>query len=189
MEKWKDIKGYEGLYQVSDRGNVASLDYRCTGARHLLSLGVLPIGYPVVVLCKDKKQKTAYVHRLVAEAFLEKPDGKCEVNHIDSCRSNNNVENLEWVTHSENMVHAHKAGRASCEAAWKASVEKSRLPVAKMDLFENVICIYSSLSSAAEDNSIQRENITSAARGKRKTAGGFKWKFVEKVEGEYGLVE
>ena len=186
MENWKDIKGYEGLYQVSDKGNVASLNYRGTGEKRQLRAGVLPSGYPIVVLSDGKAQATKYVHRLVAEAFIENPDGKTQINHIDGCKTNNDVTNLEWATPSENMKHACQTGLSNTMPAWKASVEKSRHPVAKMDLNGDMLGVYSSLSEAARENAIHRDSITSAARGMRRTAGGYLWKFIEKAEVRHG---
>lgn len=95
-EIWKDITGYEGLYQVSNIGMVRSLNYRRTGRVQLLKLYKDRGGYLNVVLCKDGKEKRNLVHRLVAEAFIPNPDNLPQVNHKDENPSNNRVENLEW---------------------------------------------------------------------------------------------
>lgn len=113
---WKDIEGYEGLYQVSDTGEVRGLDRKTTGNRHrtikgtVLKKGKTTTGYWLVVLSKDGKSKTHKVHRLVAKAFIENPLGKPNVNHIDNNPLNNNVSNLEWCTQSENVAHAYRIG-------------------------------------------------------------------------------
>ena len=111
-EIWKPVVGYEGLYEVSNFGNVRSLArevcYRKNGKtiiRHVESRVLKPgnrHGYKGVGLCKNGKQKCKQVHRLVAEAFIDNPNSKQEVNHIDENTSNNHVNNLEWVTHIEN---------------------------------------------------------------------------------------
>ena len=112
-EIWKDIEGYEGLYQVSTCGNVKSLPkVRRNGTgtyiqkEKLLKPSNTSTGYKKVELCKDGKRKSFKVHRLVAQAFIPNPENKREVNHIDGNKHNNNVNNLEWVTSSENKLHA-----------------------------------------------------------------------------------
>ena len=112
MEEWKNIKGYEGLYQVSNFGRVKSLNYHRTGKEVLMKPGrfVMKSGnaYYGVKLYKDSKMNVKLVHRLVAEAFIPNPENKPEVNHIDGNPSNNRVDNLEWVTRSENIKHSYR---------------------------------------------------------------------------------
>ena len=117
-EIWKDIKGYEGLYQVSNLGNVKSLPkIRNTGLLNAKSYKtkekILKTGgkrYEIVVLYKNKKPKTFPIHKLVAEYFLENPNNYYCVNHKDGNKLNNNIENLEWCTISENTKHAYDLG-------------------------------------------------------------------------------
>lgn len=117
METWKDIKGYEGLYQVSNLGRVRSMD-RYVGASHgstqlrkgmVMRLTQYPNGYIYVQLCKDAKYTGFYVHRLVASAFLDNPDNLREVNHKDRDKTNNAVTNLEWCTRSYNTKYLDAA--------------------------------------------------------------------------------
>ena len=100
---WKDIKGYEGLYQVSDDGRVKRVS-----TDRIANITVDGRGYSKKAITLNGETKQYSVHRLVAEAFIENPLNKSEVNHIDGNKLNNCVENLEWVTRSENMKHAHK---------------------------------------------------------------------------------
>lgn len=109
-EIWKDIAGYEGVYQVSCLGRVKRID--CVPER-LLKIGkgsyqnnIDGTTYGVVVLSLNGKTRTQNTHRLVAEAFIPNPDNKREVNHIDGNKWNNRVDNLEWVSHQENITHA-----------------------------------------------------------------------------------
>lgn len=109
-EIWKDIAGYEGLYQVSNLGNVKSLNYNHTGKPKKLAFKRHKSGYLTVMLCKDGKNKNRSIQTLVANSFIENPDCKPCVNHIDGNKENNTVGNLEWVTYSENTRHAIEIG-------------------------------------------------------------------------------
>ena len=106
-EIWRDIAGYEGLYQVSNCGRVKSF-YR--GGRILKQS--LKRGYMFVELYLNTNGKIHIVHRLVAQAFIPNPLNKLEVNHINGIKTDNRVENLEWVTRSENEQHAYDTGLA-----------------------------------------------------------------------------
>ncbi|AGY48385.1 HNH endonuclease [Bacillus phage Slash] len=114
MEKWKDIKGYEGYYQVSDLGNVRSLDRKDTRGYEwkgkILRLKINKNGYCFVALSKGSKVSYPRVHRLVAEAFIPNPENKRCVNHDDGNKSNNKIDNLFWATSSENNKHAYETG-------------------------------------------------------------------------------
>lgn len=117
-ETWKDIVGYEGIYQISNLGNIKSLDREviCKNGTVLYVKGKFKNkinhnrGYLMVALYKNNKSKNLYIHRLVAEAFIPNNDNKKTVNHIDGNKHNNNVENLEWATYTENNHHAFKTG-------------------------------------------------------------------------------
>jgi hypothetical protein len=108
MEIWKDIKGYEGLYQVSNLGNVKSLKFK---NNIILKGGIDSSGYKVVSLRDyNKKQSTKTVHRLVAIAFINNTQNKKCVNHINGIKTDNRIENLEWNTYNENMNHSFRTG-------------------------------------------------------------------------------
>lgn len=110
-EIWNDIKGYEGLYQVSNLGRVKSLARQ--GTKGVILKPVIAKGYIHYPLTKDKKTKWYYAHRLVAEQFIPNPDKLPEVNHKDECKANNQIENLEWCTKSYNSNYGTRKERIS----------------------------------------------------------------------------
>ena len=133
MEQWKDIKGYEGMYQVSNYGRVKSLPRkRINGTgfyiqkERILSLQIKTKRYYGVGLMKDGVHKNFLVHRLVADAFVENPNNYDQVNHIDCNRLNNKVENLEWCTAETNLEHALKNGLLTKAKGRKLSKEECK---------------------------------------------------------------
>lgn len=109
VEEWKPVKGFEGCYEISNLGRVRSLPRPyCKG--RVLKPKKMKIGYNSVNLSKNSVKTTLYIHRLVASHFIDNPDKKLEVNHKDGDKTNNNVDNLEWVSSSENTQHAYDTG-------------------------------------------------------------------------------
>lgn len=119
IERWIDIQGYEGLYQISSHGNVRSLD-RSKKANHnnyyiakgkLLKHSFNHKNYPEVALYnKEGKRRNHRIHKLVATNFLVKGSNQTQINHKDGIKSNNNIDNLEWCTGEENIYHAYETG-------------------------------------------------------------------------------
>lgn len=116
QEIWKDVKEYEGLYQVSNYGRVKSISYfnHANKKSYPRNKILKPLknekGYLRIDLAKNGKSKKVRIHRLVAQTFISNPNNYQEVNHIDGNKQNNRVDNLEWCTHSYNMKHAVKLG-------------------------------------------------------------------------------
>jgi len=159
---WKDVSGYEGLYEVSNLGRVKS-------KRKIISSVDDGKGYPRLHLSKDGKAKSFRVHRLVAEAFIPNPDCFPIVNHKDGNKENNTVENLEWCTQLENVEHAYING---------FSTRNVPRPVKSIDMHGNVQ-YFTSQCDAARKTGAAQQNISLCCLGKIKSAGGYVWQFTE----------
>lgn len=125
QEIWKDIEGYEGFYQVSNFGTIKSLSrYIKFGNKtrysneRILKFHKDKDGYKKVILQKSGKAQNYLIHRLVAQAFIPNPDNKPQINHKDGDKQNNKVDNLEWCTPSENMIHAFKTELCQPSKPW-----------------------------------------------------------------------
>lgn len=167
-ELWKSVLHFEGLYEVSSLGNVKSLRQNKI-MKHNVDKG----GYHRVPLYKNGKKLYKAIHRLVAQAFIPNIDNKPQVNHIDSDRSNNNVNNLEWVTSSENNTHAYKFGKNY--SRFGVQNGKSQ-PIIQYDLNGNFIKEWESLNLCADTLDLQESCISLCCSGKRNSTGGFKFK-------------
>lgn len=108
MEKWNVVKDYEGLYEITETSEIRSLFK--SNYKKIMPQRIGRGGYLTVRLSKKGKDSTIYVHRLLGFAFIPNPNNKPFINHIDGNKLNNLIDNLEWVTHSENMAHAYKCG-------------------------------------------------------------------------------
>jgi len=107
LEIWKDVDGYENYYRVSNNGKVLSV----IKSKHIiLKQRVTKYGYCAVNIRNEQNKRNVSVHRIVAIAFIPNPENKREVNHKDGIKTNNSIENLEWVTRSENCYHSYKTG-------------------------------------------------------------------------------
>lgn len=168
-EIFKEIEGYEGLYQVSNYGRVKSLNYNRTGKEKILKSYSNTDGYLSVDLRKEGKRKSCKVHRLVAQAFIENPNNYEEVNHIDEDKTNNYITNLEWCTHFYNMNYGTRTDRAK---------DKQKIAQCKKVLCITTNTIYNSIKEASQILNISSSNICYCCNGKRKTCGGLKWKYV-----------
>lgn len=172
-EVWKDIPGYEGLYQVSNFGNVKS-EPRASTKGGLLKPHIDRKGYIVFILCKDGKIKCHKAHRLVAKAFIQNPFGFPEVNHKDEQKANNCVDNLEWCSGKYNANYGSRT-----EKIKKKLLYTRYSPVFQCDLNGNSIRFFESITEAAlavKDISAV-STISKCCRGKRKTAYGYIWKY------------
>lgn len=174
MEEWKDVKGYEGLYEVSNFGRVRGKE-RFTNNRinkKRIMFGALhPDGYHIVNL----QSKTYRVHCLVAEAFIPNPNNKPHVNHINGDKLDNAIANLEWVTDLENSRHAIAIGLNN------VGIVERRRKVAQYTISGDLVKIHESVHAAALalGNEAYRPNIRNVCYRRRNHAYGYVWRFVE----------
>lgn len=164
-EIWKDVVGWEGLYQVSSFGRVKSFRKK---EPHLLSTCVGTHGYCVVLLHDGKGQrKNERVHRLVAQAFIPNPNNYPYINHKDEDKTNNQVENLEWCTAKYNTNYGTCIERISAK--------NNKKPISKYDLEGNLICEYKSIAEAERNEGIDHANICICCEGKISHCNNFIW--------------
>lgn len=164
-EIWKDIPGYEGLYQVSNMGRVKSLKY---GKEKIIKPVKNRDGYLLIGLYKNNKVKHYTMHRLVAIAFIGKPISEVyyEINHLDENKNNNKLENLQYCTRKYNCNYGSHNEKMS----------KSVIGINKINGF---ICEYSSARGAGRSLLINNANIVACCKGKLKSAGGYVWYYKE----------
>ena len=180
MEIWKDIKGYEKLYQVSNLGRVRSITHTrkngkernhiCVSKGKILTPGKDSSGYMLVVLSKYGKTKSYRIHRLVADTFLKNKNNLKCVNHKDEDKTNNNVNNLEWCTHKYNNNYGTKPQRIS---------KANSVRVNQYDKDYNFIKTWNSLTEAEKHLKKDRANvnISKCCKSKVKSAYGYIWRY------------
>jgi len=173
-EQWKDIEGYEGLYQVSNKGRVYSNKktiIRSNGVplnlKGMFIAQSLQDGYYRIRLSKKNKKGVSNVARLVGIAFIPNYDNKPQINHINGIKTDNNVNNLEWVSAKENMEHAFRIGLATPNV----------IPVLKKSITNDKLYLYRSVKEAATENNLDASTIVKCCKGTRKSTGGYKWEY------------
>ena len=188
LEIWRtaiyDGEIYEGLYKVSNLGRILSLNYRNTGKAELMNPSDNGDGYFQVHLCKNGKTKKCYVHRLVAEAFLDNPENLPQVNHKDEDKTNNFVflnedgsvdkekSNLEWKTHKDNINHGTRNERVS-KANTNGKLSKR---VLQLSLSGELIREWESTHECGRNGFIQQK-VAACCNGKQKTHKGFRFMY------------
>lgn len=172
MEQWRDIAGYEGLYQVSDHGRVKRVD-----RGNILVPCRTTDGYLRVKLCRHGVQCSICVHRLVAAAFIQNQDNKPEVNHIDGNKTNNRADNIEWVTHHENVLHACRTGLRDREEYRRTAIANGKK--ASRAIIRSDGVVFDSMSEAARAIGKTQTAVFNVCKGIRKTAGGYGFKYAD----------
>lgn len=179
-EVWKDIKGYERLYQVSNFGRVKSLKRKEFMARNncyrvrkekILKPDIDERGYERVCLYKDGKSKKIFVHRLVAIAFIKNPNKHPIINHIDEVPHNNHVSNLEWCTHSYNSTY---------KGAEERKLKNVRKEIQSTNVKTGEIKLYRSAADAERESNgyFRRRSISKVCTGERPIHKGHRWEFI-----------
>lgn len=163
----KVINGFPN-YTITDDGHVYSLNYMNTGKKNKLKPRIDKYGYHTVHFRRDGMHINKSIHRLVAEHFIPNPENLPQVNHIDGDKANNNVSNLEWCTNSHNINHALNLKLINIE-----------IPVIQLDINNNIVSKYRSISEASRITGINRRHINDCCKNNKyyKSAGGYKWKY------------
>ena len=179
-EIWKPVAGFEAYYSVSSNGAILShrngrlrKPVRCKGN-----------GYLMMVLDGDGGyRKTKAIHRIVAEAFLERSSEQTCVNHKNEIKTDNRLENLEWCTYSENELHSYrklgkKLSPENHQKMIEAHTKSVSTPVMQFALDGTLVNTFSSMAEAHRRTGISQGNISECCNNRRNKAGGFKWCFV-----------
>jgi len=193
METWRDVKDYEGFYQVSNFGNIRSVrrevasPIRNNKTIHrkgkLISVKPRKTGYCNVCLYKYGFGKFFPVHRLVAIAFIDNTENKPFINHIDANPSNNKIDNLEWCTQSENIKHAFNLGRKKPPSYFClrqfGKDNPTSVKILQLDKSGNLVREWDCINDVQRALGFSRPNICKCAKNKIKTAYGYIWRYNE----------
>lgn len=165
MEIWKDIKDYEGLYQISNLGRVKSIKF---GKEKILKGSKDKDSYLVVSLYKEGKQKNYYIHRLVATAFIDNPNNLPQVNHSNEDKTDNRVENLEWCDSKYNINYGSRNERMA---------KAKSIPILQFNKDGEFIRKWDSAIEVKNELGFDNSHISKCCKGKLKSVGGFKWRY------------
>lgn len=199
-EIWKPIKNFEGYYEISNLGNVLSIErvieyeYKTKSGlinkrrfkqSKRLKTHINNVGYYTTDFQVNKIKQTVSIHRLIAEAFIPNPENKPTINHKDGIKTNNYIENLEWTTYSENNQHAVDTGLRQSPWTGKFGINHPlSKPVIQYDKANNKINDFTNAREAERITGINHKHISSCCLGKRKTHGGYIWKYNVQICGE-----
>ena len=169
IEIWKNIEGYEGLYQVSNLGNVKSLNYKKMCKERILKPLLDSKGYYDIKLFKNKEYKIYKIHRLVCQAFIPNPNNLPQVNHKNEIKTDNRVENLEWCTAEYNCNYGTRNDRI-------------RKPILQFTLEDDFVKRWNSTREIQRELGLCHSHISKCCKGKYKSMYGYKWFYEEDYE-------
>ena len=188
-EIWKDVEGYEGIYQISNTGKVKSLERTCLIRNNstrivkecILKPKITRLGYKEVTLYKDKTKKNLRINRLVAIAFIPNPHNYPIVNHKDEDKLNNNESNLEWCTHKYNSNYGTSIDRLKNSEGFKKHINSLKKKIIQYDLNMNFVKEWSDSYAVAKELNVKRECIRDCCNHKQKTDYGYIWEYDRRI--------
>lgn len=175
QEIWKPIKGYEGIYEVSSFGRIKSISRKrgfIKGKTRILKPIIKDNGYAQINLYKDNIYTRHYIHRIVAQEFIQNKNNLPCINHKDYNKLNNSIDNLEWCSYSHNNSYSN------CQAI---AGKTKRIPIVQYDLQGNKIREWESATQAGHTLNIANTCITACCRGRARKAGGYMWRYREYI--------
>ena len=180
MEVWKDVVGFEGKYKISSEGRVKSLNYKHTGEERIMNPHPNDWGYLQVSLWKDNKMHTKKVHRLVAEAFIPNPLCLATVNHKNEIKTDNNVDNLEWMSDYDNRMYGTRLARIGMKNKGKFINRKDQSKAVQQFTKDGkFVAEFPSLKEVERQFGFYFGNLSNCCHGKVKQSYGYVWKFKE----------
>jgi hypothetical protein len=188
IEIWKDVVGYEGLYEVSNFGNIYSHINK-----KILKNSKNDKGRYSVELFKNGKSKRLLVHRLVMIAFVPNPDNFPQVNHMDENPSNNMLNNLEWCTPKYNMNYGEVAKTRHSKIDYSTEERKAlaringkcaNVPVLQKNKKGEILMKFDSIKDATKHLKVNQSHIVECCKGQRKTSHGFMWEYAKRKDGD-----
>jgi hypothetical protein len=181
-EIWKDVVGYEGIYQISNKQRIKRIalskiidNINVDFQERIVKTRLNYKGYDVLNLCKNKERISTSLHRIIAKAFIPNPENKHQVNHINGIRKDNRIENLEWTTVSENVLHSYrKLGKKSNTLG---KLNRCGKKVAYYDLLGNLKGTFLSTMDAERNLKVKNTNISAVCLGKKNKTNGYIFKY------------
>ena len=178
QEIWKPVKGYEGLYEVSNLGRVKTLVKKGNRNEFVMTPTHSKYGYMSIHLYKNTERKRKLVHRLIAIAFIENPENKATINHENGVHDDNRIENLTWATQKENNQHAYDVLKRKGPSTGKFGKDNPGSKIIyQLSMDGKVLKKFYGLRDAGRQMNLNYKNISGAALGSTKSCGGYKWQY------------